>query len=504
MREHTKEGAAVRAARGAIMEMEQITTPRRGRSARRHGSDRMDKDQDAQPIVIDAKFYRRTQAADQALAANIETAVELYLGHRDRTKTDAAVNFEKALGILSVSYVKMINSIIREDWKKLTPERRLLMNFGIMDARLATGGSALELLPAELDRPAGRSSFEVFYLNEWFEKIGRGLIPLTSDVAQTKAVSQKKEQEERLRAKVREVEKKLQGKYKEEFDGFQELMHAFKELDPEADASDKLRVLKTIRKGAASLEAVIKDLALGHAEIDNLNTKLEGDEPDGGSAMDSHRADQFRRLREEFDLLVNVMRSCAVRGGVLRNTPVLIDKWIPLDTRFSLFTRDYVAGKLEELEARDPTIFHDKGGRRTPPKVLILPGVGTGMAWHDRIIMPLFPPPAMPPDTSLIRTLGSYRWFRATTSFNWKDLPGELGSAYHMARPGLDYTKLTKNFVDDYVDWMTREAQGFQVLDAEIRKLFWKHIPYPRELKEDLFKRATVYRQLYGEEMRKK
>jgi hypothetical protein len=464
----------------------------------------MDKQKQTQRITIDDKFYRRAQAADHALNANIETAIELYLGHRDRKKTDAALNFEKALGILSMSYVKMVNTIIREDWKTLTPERKLLLNFGVMDARLAQGGKVLDLLPAELEKAAGKFMLEVYYLNEWFEKIGRGVIPLTSDVAQTKAVSQKKEQDERVKAKIRDIEKKLQVKYKEEFEGFQELLQAFNELNPEAEASDKLRLLRKIRKTGAALEAIIKDQSLGHTEIENLSAKISEDGEGGDvSAMDSRRADQFRRLREEFDLLVNVMRSCAVRGGVLRNTPVLVDKWIPLDTRFSLFTRTYVAQKLEELESKDPTIFHDRGGRRVPPRVLILPGVGTGMAWQDRIMMPLFPPPTMPPEASMIRTLGSFRWFAATKSFNWKDLPGELGSAYHMARPDLDFTKLSKNFIDDYFDWMTREAQGFQVLDAEVRKIFWKYIPFPRELKEDLFKRATVYRQLYGEELRK-
>lgn len=456
-------------------------------------------------ITVDEKFYVRTEAADAALAANIETAVELYLGHRDKTKTDAAVNFEKALGILSMSWVKMVNAIIRQDWKRLSPERKLLMNFGIMDIRLAQSGRVLEILPGELDAHTPGMMFEVFYLNEWFEKVGRGVIPLTSDVAQTKAKSQNKEQEERIQAKIRDIEKRLEAQYKEEFNGFQTLITAFHELNPEGDANDKLRLLKSIRKSAAELEACIKEQALGHAEAEALASKLASDEDAGdGSAMDSRRADQHRRLREEFEIIINVMRSCAVRGGVLRNTPVLVDKWIPLDTRFSLFTKQYVLEKIEELEAKDPTIFQDKRGRRVPPLLLILPGVGTGMAWQDRIMMPLFPPPTMPPDVSLIRTLGSYRWFRATTSFNWKDLPGELGSAYHMARPDLDFTKLSKQFIDDYADWMTREAQGFQVLGADIRKIFWKHIPFPETLKQDLFKRATVYRQLYSEELGKR
>ena len=452
-------------------------------------------------LQIDPGFYKELEITDDTLLTNIEMAVELYQGHYDKKKTDATINFEKAVGILSMSYVKMVQQFIREDWKKLTPQRKLAMNFGILDARTVMSDHAFLTLIGELDKKHSGGRFEVFYLNEWFEKIARGVYPLTSDVAQTKAKSTNEEQRDRAQQKIDAIKKDLDRLYKAEFDEFQLLLNLFNELDVEGDASDKLKMLRSIRKTAASLEASIKEQAVKVSEMEVQQAKLSSEDETYESAVDARRADQMKRLRDEFEILMNVIRSCAVRGGILKNTPVLIDKWIPLDTRLTAFTKEHVEDRLNEFEQIDETIFTDKKGKRTPPKIVILPGVGTGMAWRDRIMMSLFAPPTTPPDISILRTLAGYRWYHATASFNWKDLPGELGSSFKHIHPDKSFNDLQKEFISNYVDWMTREAQGYQVLSADVRKLFWKKIPFPKELKEKLFKRATVYRQLYSKEI---
>ena len=40
---------------------------------------------------------------------------------------------------------------------------------------------------------------------------------------------------------------------------------------------------------------------------------------------------------------------------------------------------------------------------------------------------------------------------------------------------------------------MTKEANGVQRLDKEVRGIFWRNMPFPKELKEDLRKRSLVY-----------
>ena len=48
-------------------------------------------------------------------------------------------------------------------------------------------------------------------------------------------------------------------------------------------------------------------------------------------------------------------------------------------------------------------------------------------------------------------------------------------------------------FIEYYVLWMTKESTGVQRLDKEVRGIFWRNMPFPNELKQDLRKRSLVY-----------
>lgn len=452
----------------------------------------------AEKIEVNPNFYRELALQDDSLISSLEQAIELYTGMQDKKSSDAALNFEKSLGILTLSYIKMVQAMLKEDWRRLSKKRKLFMNFGIVDSLLMQNNRVLEELIEEFSAKHEEGNYQKYYLNEWLEKVARGAIPLTSDAAQTKSKSQDEEQRERIFNKMKELQKTLDDNCRKEHEGFQSLLSFFKEFKLDSPPIDKIQTLRSIRQQAGELEVTLKEQALRQSELELMNSKLGIEGEDFHSALDSHHADQHRRLRDEFDILVTVMRSCAVRGGLVKNTPVLIDKWIPLDTRVPINTKAFVELKMGELESIDPTVFVEKNGKRITPKILILPGVGTGMAWTDRIIIPLFVPPTVQPEISIIRTLAQYRWYRATSSYKWQDIPGELGSSYQILYPDKILTNLQRAFVDDYEKWMTKEAQGFQVLNSEVRKLFWKHLPFSKELKEKLSNRATIYRQLYA------
>ena len=44
---------------------------------------------------------------------------------------------------------------------------------------------------------------------------------------------------------------------------------------------------------------------------------------------------------------------------------------------------------------------------------------------------------------------------------------------------------------------MTKESDGVQKLDKEIRGIFWRHIPFAQDVKEKLKTRSLVYQELY-------
>ena len=56
-------------------------------------------------------------------------------------------------------------------------------------------------------------------------------------------------------------------------------------------------------------------------------------------------------------------------------------------------------------------------------------------------------------------------------------------------------------FISDYVLWMTKEANGTQVMDKKLRAIFWRYVPFAQEKKEDLKKRSMVYAELYQRDL---
>ena len=51
-------------------------------------------------------------------------------------------------------------------------------------------------------------------------------------------------------------------------------------------------------------------------------------------------------------------------------------------------------------------------------------------------------------------------------------------------------------FIRDYILWMTKEAEGVQRLDKEVRGVFWRYLPFPQERKDMLKLRSLVYAEL--------
>jgi hypothetical protein len=53
------------------------------------------------------------------------------------------------------------------------------------------------------------------------------------------------------------------------------------------------------------------------------------------------------------------------------------------------------------------------------------------------------------------------------------------------------------SFVKDYILWITKESVGTQKLDREVRGLFWRLMPFPQAIKDNLKNRGFVYSELY-------
>ena len=172
-------------------------------------------------------------------------------------------------------------------------------------------------------------------------------------------------------------------------------------------------------------------------------------------------------------------------------------------------TRENVIDILRWIESIDPGAFcriHKNIPNRIVPYVLLIPTYGDrGFCWEPfdrynrvtsrgRIVVPMYPRDLK---IAILTAVADLRWqvAKEKASYYWME-EGLTGQYYQY----IDRQKLKGDlkafFIEDYVLWMTKEANGVQRLDKEVRGIFWRNMPFPKELKEDLRKRSLVYDEL--------
>lgn len=113
---------------------------------------------------------------------------------------------------------------------------------------------------------------------------------------------------------------------------------------------------------------------------------------------------------------------------------------------------------------------------------------------RGRIVIPMYPRDLK---IAILTAVADLRWqvAKEKASYYWME-EGLTGQYYQY----IDRQKLKGDlkafFIEDYVLWMTKEANGVQRLDKEVRGIFWRNMPFPKELKEELRKRSLVYDEL--------
>ena len=166
------------------------------------------------------------------------------------------------------------------------------------------------------------------------------------------------------------------------------------------------------------------------------------------------------------------------------------------------------------IESIDPTAFH-RIHKNTPnrivPYVLLLPTYGDfGFCWEPfdrynrvtsrgRIVVPMYPRDLK---VSLLMAVADLRWqvAKEKASFYWME-EGLTGQYYQWIEEQKLKGDLKSFFIADYVLWMTKEANGTQVMDKKLRAIFWRFVPFAQEKKDDLKKRSMVYAELYQRDL---
>ena len=98
---------------------------------------------------------------------------------------------------------------------------------------------------------------------------------------------------------------------------------------------------------------------------------------------------------------------------------------------------------------------------------------------------------------AVLTAIADLRWqvAKEKASYYWME-EGITGQYYQHIEQLKLKGDLKEFFIEDYILWMTKESEGVQRLDKDVRGIFWRNMPFPKERKEELRKRSLVYDEL--------
>jgi hypothetical protein len=98
---------------------------------------------------------------------------------------------------------------------------------------------------------------------------------------------------------------------------------------------------------------------------------------------------------------------------------------------------------------------------------------------------------------TILTALADLRWQTAKekASFHWMS-EGLTGQYYEWFAKQKIKGDIKDYFIDSYITWITKESNGLHQMDAALRSIFWKQIPFSKTVVEKLKTHSAVYQNL--------
>ena len=468
--------------------------------------------EDPKPYFRDKDYYKKVLEGVGDEAKRLHESLNAMLKAREPRERSAYR--ERVVP----AYWSLATSVAERIGEGLSIPKILLLRFGIVSPAFLSKEQRDTCSRVIFDNNTGEP---IHYLDEWLLKVARGLErPSTTD--EVKPAKQDSDQ------KVLEILEKRKGKRESEFTLLQNRVSQLDQIEAELRQTVDIITEHTTRpeygglkepfseaqRGAlATVSTLMRRLSTADREVkqsyvtlENLDAELASLSQDAQGVSGTMSVDK-EVIGEEFDTIRQMMKMCVGRRG--NHFPVLMQQYAGggID---KIATRENVIQEMAFVESFDPGLFSRtfKGQtNRIVPNVFLLSCYGDqGICWEPfekynkgtskgRIAVPLFPKSVR---TAVISALADLRWLVAKEKAQhyWME-EGLTGWYYQWFSNTKQKGDVKDAFVRDYYLWLTAESSGMQKLDKDVRGVFWRNIPFPQEVKEDLKNRGFVYSELY-------
>lgn len=473
-------------------------------------------------IFDDPDYYKTALRGENESAQKLHNLLTKYLTCQD--PKDRTVYRQQMVNV----YWEFIRSLAPKMGNLSLPKcKRMLMRFGVVLPSLFTDEQKQTFSSAFVENRLGEP---VYYLDEWFQEIvsGRIGISATDEARPARRSGNAAEEASHLMqlksknsGKLQNSENLLTSKESQRAMVEAELVSRIEQICKHdvlvglgnhkapysetqkrlfSEISERLRLLSKIDR---ELTNYLNEFKEAKSISDSLDVKLSS----APSTMEINSSD----INTEVDTVRQMAKMTVGRQG--NHFPIFTREYyhcMPKGTGF----RENVVDTMAWIESVDPGAFcriHKNVSNRIVPFVILIPTYGDrGFCWEPfdrynritsrgRIAVPMYPKDLR---IALLTAVADLRWqvAKEKASYYWME-EGLTGQYYQWLITQKLKGDVKDYFIEDYVLWMTKESEGVQRLDKEVRGIFWRHMPFSQEIKEKLKIRSLVYQELYQRDL---
>jgi len=470
------------------------------------------------PWFDDPSFYKSVLADMGEPAARVHKVLTDLMNATDpETRGQNRLRFIPA-------WWDFLEALVRDLNASISLPKRLAVRFGVLLPSLISAEQKTNLSSIIFDNNTGEM---VHYVDEWLMKVGSGEVaPLATDeeirvvkkgTTDNSALLQKLEkaqgqvqaQTNLINIKLREmndledamIKSAAQARIHEKHSTFGQMSDTLSTSQRSALATIQ-DALKRISLLDREIAVYFRDLEKMHAELKTTEQRLN---ESGGVAVDA------RVVVRELGSIRQMAKMSVGRQG--NHFPVLMKNYLPPRLE-DMGTRENVLKIMADVEKLDPGLFNrifKNTTNRIVPHVILLPSFGEmGLCWEPfekfnrstsrgRIAVPMY---SKNLKMAVLTALGDLRWqvVKEKAGYRWME-EGLSGWYYQWFTDRGFKGDVKESFIQDYILWLTKESEGTQKLDKDVRGIFWRNTPFPAELRETLRNRGFVYNELYKKDV---
>ncbi len=473
-------------------------------------------DEKSKNLFSDKNYYKKTLAAGGDSAKRLHSFLSSFMSTED--PKDRSIY----RGKLIAAYWNFAENITRKIHKGLGINGQLVLRFGLVHPGILSREQQDMISRIIMENNTGEP---VHYVDEWLKKVISGSIN-TSATDETKSIKQhtnKKvhSQLENLRGQqsfhtgiIRNKVSEMEAMEHTLKSNAELLLHHISRQD-----LDDIIVGYTDeqRKAVSEMQNLLRDLLNRDREVAKSERDLKGIYDQMNEL--TNKADSLagidmvdtKDIAAEFNTIRQMHKMCVGRQG--NHVPVLIKNYFRPVLR-ETGIREVVINELAAVEALDPDLFmrtFKQQTNRIVPHIILVPCYGErGICWEPferfnkassrgRIALPIF---SKDIKTAVITACGDLRWqvAKEKAQHYWME-EGLTGRYYQWFTAKKIRGDVKEFFIQDYILWITKESEGTQKLDREVRAIFWRFVPFPQELRDLLKNRGFVYNDLYRKDI---